>query len=109
MARWVKLLGWALVLWTAAIAIAAAVVAIGGDCGGVAESDFHVCELDRNSTVSGLAMLWFIVALPLGAVWLIFRGRRARCRICGDELGVADRRICRRCAKRLVETAEPGS
>jgi hypothetical protein len=107
MARWVKVVGIGLALWTVGIAVAAVLVSAGGGCGDVAPSDFHVCELDRNSTVSGLVMLWFIVALPLGALFLLFRSRRGRCRICGDELGTADRRVCRRCATRLIERAEP--
>lgn len=107
MARWVKALGWAVVLWTVAIAAVAVIVSASGGCGDVAAPDFHVCELNRDSTVSGLAMIWFIVVLPLGAAFLVFRGRRARCRICGDELGAADRRVCRRCATRLIESAQP--
>ena len=106
MARWVKAIGWAAVLWTLGLAIAAVVVGL-GDCAGVAPDDFHVCELNRNSTVSGFAMLWFIGVLPLAVVWLLFRGRRARCRICRQELGATDRRVCRRCASRLIETAQP--
>ena len=108
MARWVKALGWALVLWTIGIVAVALIFGAGGDCGEVAASDFDVCELNRNSTVSGLAMIWFIVALPAGAVFLVFRGRRRHCRICRDELGAGDRRVCRRCAVRLIETAQPG-
>jgi len=107
MARWVKALGLGLVLWTAGIAVAAVLVSIGGGCGEVAASDFDVCELNRNSTVSGLVMIWFIVALPLGAVFLVFRARRGRCRICHDELGATERRVCSRCAARLIETAQP--
>jgi hypothetical protein len=107
MARWVKLLGWVLVLWTVGIALAAVLVGLDGGCGDVAASDLDVCELNRNSTVSGLAMIWFIVALPLGTVFLVFRARRGRCRICRDELGASDRRVCRRCAARLIETAQP--
>ena len=107
MARWVKALGWAVVLWTVAIAVIALIVGSGGGCGDAAAADFHVCELNRHSTVSGLAMIWFIVALPMGAAFLVFHGRRQKCRICRDELGVADRRLCRRCATRLIETAQP--
>jgi hypothetical protein len=107
MPRWVRVIGWSAVVWTLAIAAAAAVVALTGDCADVAADDFHVCELDRSSTVSGLVLLWFIVFLPLAVVWVLGRTRRARCRICGDELGATDRRVCRRCAARLIETAEP--
>ena len=107
MSRWVKALGWGMVLWTVAIAVVALVVGSGGDCGDAAAADFHVCELNRHSTVSGLAMIWFIFALPMGAAFLVFRGRRQKCRICRDELGAADRRVCRRCATRLIETAQP--
>jgi hypothetical protein len=107
MPRWVKVLGWTVIAWTLAMAIAIAVVELTGGCGDVAAADFHVCELDRGSTTSGLVMIWFIVALPLAALWLLGRARRARCRICGDELGAADRRVCHRCAARLIETAEP--
>jgi hypothetical protein len=107
MARVVRAVGWMIFLWTAGIAVAAIVVALTGDCSGVAEADFHVCELNRNSNVSSLVMVWFIGALPLGIVWLLLRGRRGRCRVCGQELGAADRRICRRCATRMVETAQP--
>jgi hypothetical protein len=107
MARLVKLLGWGTVLWTIGLAIAAAVVGITADCADVATADFHVCELDRDSTISGLAFIWFLGVLPVAILWLLSRGRRRRCRICADELGATDRRVCRRCATRLVETAEP--
>jgi hypothetical protein len=105
MPRWARVVGWSLLAWSAAMAIAVAVLSLTGGCGDVAASDFHVCELDHDSTVSGLVMVWFIVALPLAVVWVLARARRRRCRICGDELGVADRRICRRCGVRLIETA----
>ena len=107
MARLAKGIGWAAVLWTLGLAVAALVVGLGGDCSDVAAADFHVCELNRNSNVSSLAMIWFIGALPMAVLWLLLRGRHGRCRICGQELGAADRRICRRCASRLVETAQP--
>jgi hypothetical protein len=107
MARWVKAIGWAAVLWTVALALAALIVAITGDCSDVATADFHVCELGRNSTISGLALVWFLGVLPLAIVWLLFRARGRRCRICGQELGARDRSICRRCTTRLIETAEP--
>lgn len=107
MPRWVKALGWAAIAWTAALAVAAGVAAITASCGDVAPSDLHVCELDRDSTISGIALVWFLGAFPLATLWLLGRARRARCRICGDELGAADRRVCRRCASRLIETAEP--
>ena len=106
MARWVKALGWAAILWTVAIAVAAALVGITGGCGDVAAADLHVCELNRDSTISGLVMVWFLGFLPLAVLWLLFRGRRQRCRICGQELGARDRRVCRRCATRLIETAQ---
>lgn len=107
MARWVKALGWAAILWTVALAVTALIVALTGDCSDVAAADFDVCELGRHSTISGLALVWFIGALPLAIAWLLFRGRRRRCRICDEELGAADRRLCRRCATRLIESAEP--
>ena len=107
MPRWVKALGWTAVAWTAALAIAIAVVGLTAGCGDVAVADFHVCELNRGSTISGLVMIWFIVFLPLAVLWLLGRSRRARCRICGDELWANERRVCRRCAGRLIETAEP--
>ena len=105
MPRWAKMVGWAMMIWTIAIAIAAAVVAIAGGCGDVAPSDFHICELNRGSTISGLVMLWFIVALPMTVVWVLARARRRRCRICGDELGHGERRVCHRCGVRLIESA----
>jgi hypothetical protein len=106
MPRWVKALGWAALLWTVALAGIAAVVGLSGECADVAASDFHFCELGRDSTISGIVLVWFIGVLPMAIVWLLARARRARCRICGDELGAADRRVCRRCATRLIETAE---
>ena len=105
MARWVKAIGWAAVLWTAALAVAIAIVGLGGDCAGVAPADLHVCELGRESTISGLVLVWFIGVLPPALVWLLAHGRRERCRICGDELGGSEHRLCRRCGARLIETA----
>ena len=107
MPGWVKALGWTAIVWTAALGIAIALVGLTANCGDAAAADFHVCELDRGSTISGLVMIWFIVFLPLAVLWLLGRVRRARCRICGDELGAADRRVCHRCATRLIETADP--
>ena len=107
MPRWVKVLGWMAIAWSVTLAIAIAAVGLTAGCGDVAPTDFHVCELDRGSTISGLALIWFMGFLPLAVLWLLGRSRRARCRICGDELGAADRGVCRRCAARLIQTAEP--
>jgi hypothetical protein len=108
MARWAKAVGWAAVAWTVAIAVAAAVVSLTGGCGDVRAADLHLCELDRDSKVSGLALLWFIGFLPAATVWLLARARRAQCRICGDDLDPAERRVCRRCGARMIETATRG-
>ncbi len=108
MPRWAKAVGWAAVVWTAAIAAAAAVVGLTAGCGDVGPADVHVCELDRDSTVSGLAVVWFIGFLPAGTIWLLARARRPRCRVCGEELASAEYRVCRRCGARLIETATRG-
>lgn len=108
MPRLAKSVGWAAVAWTAAIAVAAAVVGLTGGCADVSPADVHVCELDRDSTVSGLALIWFIGFLPAATIWLLARARRQRCRICGGELAPAEDRVCRRCGTRLIETARRG-
>ena len=108
MARWGKAVGWAAIVWTLAIALAAAVVGLTGGCADVRPADVHVCELDRDSTLSGLAVVWFLGFLPAAAVWLLARARRERCRICGDELAPAEHRVCRRCGARLIEGATRG-
>ncbi|MGI8461881.1 MAG: hypothetical protein ACR2OC_09655 [Solirubrobacterales bacterium] len=92
-------------LWTVALAVTVAIVAFTGGCGDVRPADFHVCELGRDSTISGLAMLWFIGVVPAAVFLLLARGRRERCRICGDELGSRERRICRACGTHLVDSA----
>jgi len=105
MPRWVKVVGWAALVWTVALAGAIAYVAFSGDCAGVKPADLGVCRLGRDSTISGLAMVWFIGFLPAAVLWFLVRARRERCRICGDELGAREHRLCRRCATRLIETA----
>jgi hypothetical protein len=108
MARWSKAVGWAAIAWTAAIALAIAVVLLTGGCGDVSAPDRYVCELDRDSTVSGLTVVWFMGFLPAATIWLLARARRPRCRICGDELGGAQQGVCRRCGARLVGSATRG-
>lgn len=108
MARWAKAVGWAALVWSAAFAVAAAVAGLTGGCGDVSPADVHICELDRDSTVSGLALVWFIGFLPAATIWLLARAHRERCRICGEELAPAEQRVCRRCGARLVETATRG-
>jgi hypothetical protein len=108
MRRWAKALGWAAVVWTVAVAVAIAIISLTGGCGDVDPADAYVCELDRDSTVSGLAVLWFIGFLPAAALWLLARARRERCRICGDELSPSEHRVCRRCGVRLIGTAARG-
>jgi hypothetical protein len=108
MARWAKAVGWAALVWTAAIAVAAGIVALTAGCGDAGPADVHVCELDRDSTVSGLAVAWFLGFMPAATIWLLARARRPRCRICGDELAAAEHRVCRRCGARLIETATRG-
>jgi hypothetical protein len=108
MPRWAKALGWGTVAWTAAITVAAIAFSLTGGCEDVRPADVHVCELDRDSTVSGLAVVWFIGFLPAATVWLLARARRERCRVCGEELGAAERRVCRRCGARLIETVARG-
>ncbi len=99
------MVGWAAVVWTIALAVAVAVVGLTDDCAEVAVSDLDICRLDRGSTISGIALVWFMGALPMAIVWVLARVRRPRCRICGDELGVGEARLCRRCGARLIETA----
>jgi hypothetical protein len=108
MTRWAKAVGWAALVWTAAIAVAVAVVSLTAGCADVSPADVHVCELDRDSTVSGLAVVWFIGFLPAATIWLLGRARRERCRVCGDELPPAEHRVCARCGARLIETATRG-
>lgn len=108
MARWSKAVGWAAIAWTAAIALAAIVVHLTGGCADVSPADRYVCELDRDSTVSGLALVWFIGFLPAATIWLLTHARRPRCRICGDEVGGPQQRVCRRCGARLVGSATRG-
>ncbi len=74
-------------------------------CGDVAVSDLDLCRLDRGSTISGIALVWFMGILPMAIVWVLARVRRPRCRICGDELEAGEGRLCRRCGARLIETA----
>jgi hypothetical protein len=105
MARWAKAVGWAAVVWTVALAIAVGVISVTGSCSEVRPADVHVCELDRDSTISGLALVWFIGFLPAAAAWLLARTRRPRCRLCGEELAAPEGRLCRRCGARLIETA----
>jgi hypothetical protein len=104
-ALWAKAVGWAAVVWTAGIAVAAAVVAITAGCAEVSSANVHVCELDRDSTVSGLVLVWFIGFLPLATLWVLARTRRPQCRICGEELASSEHRVCRRCGARLIESA----
>jgi hypothetical protein len=101
-------IGWAALAWSAGLAIAMIVVGLTEGCGGVRPTDIDVCELDRDSTISGLALVWFIGFLPAAVAWLLARTRRARCRICGDELATGERRVCHRCAGRLVRSAAHG-
>jgi rRNA maturation endonuclease Nob1 len=108
MPRWAKVIGWAALVWSAGIAVAMAVVSLTGGCADVKPADVHLCELERDSTVSSLALVWFIGFLPAATVWLLARARRTRCRICGDELRRAEHRLCRRCGARLIETATRG-
>lgn len=108
MPRLAKAAGWTALLWTIGLLVAAIVVALTGGCSDVRPADLHVCELDRDSTISGLAVVWFIGFLPAAIVWLLARARQERCRVCGDQLGSAERRVCRGCAGRLIHSAASG-
>jgi lysylphosphatidylglycerol synthetase-like protein (DUF2156 family) len=108
MARWSKAVGWAAIAWTAAIVLAIAVVTLTRGCADVSPADTYLCELDRDSTVSGLTVVWFIGFLPAATIWLLARARRPRCRICGEELEIAEHRVCQRCGARLFELATRG-
>jgi hypothetical protein len=70
---------WAMLLWTAvmAIGIVAAFVGIGGDCRGLAGDAFAQCQADAwirgGIGLSLLLFLWFVVMLPMAAVWFVTR------------------------------------
>ena len=76
-----RLATWAIRIWTAlmAIGIVAAFLGIGGDCVGLTGSDLSACQ--RDAWVRGgvgltlLALLWFVVFVPMGIVWFVSRPR----------------------------------
>jgi hypothetical protein len=74
-----RLATWGILIWTAlmALGILAAYLGIGGDCAGLAGTPLAVCQSDAwaRGTVglALLALLWLVVVVLLGAVWMTSR------------------------------------
>lgn len=74
-----RLATWAMLLWTAlmALGIGAAFLGIGDDCRALSGAAFTECQADAwvrgGIGLSLLLFLWFVVMVPMAIVWFLTR------------------------------------